>query len=200
MAISNFKLVIDLLASFASIVAIVSVLVSWHRNTRRPLRIKNVYIERDSVTGRIRVEIINRKNYPITINSIRIYHKKINQLVIKAVDKYYHIFEFLTSDDELPIQHEEREIEPNASKKISVFEAFLDNDEANFLKNKISSLFFVIHTSHGIIVKKTRKIRNYDHRKVELVKEYPSNIWFPRVRSRAYLAWLKITSCISKDK
>lgn len=200
MNITNFKLLFDILASISSVVAIVSVLVSWYRNTRKPIKIKNVYIEKDTITGSIKVTIINRKSYPITIKSIRIYHRKSHELIIKAVDKYYSIFEYVTSDDELPSQHESREIEPNASVTIKVFESLLDDDKAKLLEKKISRLFFVIHTSHGIIVEKTRKIKNQDHRKVEIVKEYPSDLWFPRLRLRMHLYWLKIISFLYKYK
>jgi len=73
----DFKVVVDSLASVASLVAIVSVLVGWYRSTRKPLKIPRVVVhrERDRLTFILVTQ--NRQAYPVVIKRIDCYRRKI---------------------------------------------------------------------------------------------------------------------------
>lgn len=71
----NFKIIVDILASISVLIAIVSVLVSWYRNTQKPLKIIRTIVHKNDKTTFILV-IKNVKPYPVVIKNTDCYRKK----------------------------------------------------------------------------------------------------------------------------
>lgn len=73
----DLKLIVDILASVASIVAIASVMLGWHRSARKPLIISRVVVHRKSAESTFILVVKNRQPYPVVIHQINCYKKKI---------------------------------------------------------------------------------------------------------------------------
>ncbi len=137
---NNFKLIVDILASLASIVAIATVLVSWFRNSRKPLKIKRVVVHRKQDSSNYILVVENRKSYPVEIQSIGCYTKK-KIAVTKKDDLKPEYMEGLSSDDNVFLDRSSYEIGANGLDEIKI-------ESAKSL-DSINKLLFSISTSHG---------------------------------------------------
>lgn len=72
----EFKTLVDTLASVASIIAIITAMISWYRSAKRPLSITRVVVHKSAEGTKFIVFVKNVKDYPVTINSIECYRKK----------------------------------------------------------------------------------------------------------------------------
>ncbi|HAS6387020.1 hypothetical protein ACJO1Y_23260 [Vibrio parahaemolyticus] len=70
---SNFKLIVDILASLASLVAILTVLGSWWHSRLPPLIVSQMVISRIGSKHRVFVRLQNRRQYPVKILSLDCY-------------------------------------------------------------------------------------------------------------------------------
>lgn len=73
----DYKLLFDMIASLAAVLAIIVVLISWYRNTQKALRIERVIIYADNADIIYILVVKNIKNYPITLESTICYTKKL---------------------------------------------------------------------------------------------------------------------------
>lgn len=64
MDIENFKITVDIMASIASIIAVILVGFSWYRNTIKPIKITDVYVEEDDKNCWLMIEMVNQKKLP----------------------------------------------------------------------------------------------------------------------------------------
>ena len=71
-----FKVIVDTLASVASIIAIVSVLVSWYRSARKPLVVESLVIHQKQQETTFILRVRNVKDYPVEIKRIDCYRRK----------------------------------------------------------------------------------------------------------------------------
>lgn len=72
----NFKLLVDILSSIASFVAIATVLYALYASKKCPIEIPEVIVSKsDNDNFRFIVKIKNSKPYPVTIKSITCYRK-----------------------------------------------------------------------------------------------------------------------------
>ena len=76
-----------MLASLASVVAIVTVLISWYRSARKALRIERVVIHRKPTESTYILVVKNRKDYPVEIKSTDCYTRKIYNIEKKLNQK-----------------------------------------------------------------------------------------------------------------
>jgi len=74
-ATENFGAIVDILASLASLVAIVVALIAWYRSARDPLRIERVVLHIKQNESTFILVVKNRKSYPVTIKSLSCYTK-----------------------------------------------------------------------------------------------------------------------------
>lgn len=72
----EYKIIADTLASFASFVAIVSVMVGWYRSARKPLKITRVVVHRKKDETTFILVVKNVKPYPVTIKRVDCYRRK----------------------------------------------------------------------------------------------------------------------------
>ncbi|PTP90349.1 hypothetical protein [Vibrio splendidus] len=73
---SNFKLIVDVLASLAALVAILTVLFSWWYSRLPPLIVSQMVISRTGNKHRIFVRLQNRRQYPVKILSLDCFRDK----------------------------------------------------------------------------------------------------------------------------
>ena len=73
---SNFKLIVDILASLAALVAILTVLGSWWHSRLPPLIVSQMVISRVGSKHRIFVRLQNRRQYPVKILSLDCYRDR----------------------------------------------------------------------------------------------------------------------------
>lgn len=80
----SFKVIVDTLASIASIVAITSVMVGWYRSARKPLKIRRVVVHKAQDSSTFILETTNRIDYQVHITRIDCYKRKIYEVMKKT--------------------------------------------------------------------------------------------------------------------
>lgn len=115
----SFKDLVDVLSSIASFVAIITVLIAWYRNSRKPLKIKRVLVHQEVSATTFFLYVINRQAYPVKVKTLQCFTKVTFQVSQKnrcrpeRIQKLdYDDFVFETSD--------EKEIEAYADCSIKV--------------------------------------------------------------------------------
>lgn len=136
----EFKVFVDALASVASIVAIVSVLVGWYRSARKPLKIVRVVVHRkmDGMTFILITK--NRQAYPVTTKRIDCYRRKIFE-VQKKIGSKPEYSERLSSREALFMEGARFEVPASAN-----IDLHIDADGSADIPGR---LLFSIDTSHG---------------------------------------------------
>lgn len=136
----DYKLLFDMTASLASVVAIIVVLRSWYRNTQKALRIESVTIYADKADTIYFLVVKNRKDYPIAIKSIICYTKKNYNIVKHSNGKWE--YSVLFKDSEILSRNSEefiiRESGNTSIKMVGIKSS-----------REFSKLIFTMNTSHG---------------------------------------------------
>lgn len=147
----NFKLFIDIISSISAIVAIVSVLSIWWRGTKPPIKIKRVLFQKEeNGSCRFITEINNKKEYPIKINKIEAYRHRLYRVERKRGSKPRAMDGF-DLKERIYISREEVKIYSFGEEDITV-------TIENFTDYGIKQVYFLLNTSHGYYVLKTKNI------------------------------------------
>jgi hypothetical protein len=138
--VSKYKDIVDMLASLASLIAIISVLISWYRNSRKPLKVEKVIIRRKDSESRYILIIKNKKDYPVEIKSAECYTNKKYE-ILKKMGQKPEYSEMLSHSERLFSDSQKFKIEANGHTDISII--------GRNINNNITKLLFSLHTSHG---------------------------------------------------
>ena len=168
----EFKVLVDTLASVASIVAIVSVLVGWYHSARKPLKIVRVVVHQKKDRTTFILIMKNRQAYPVTTKRIDCYKRKIFE-VQKKVGGRPEYSERLSSREALFMQTTGLEVPGSANTDLQI--------EVDRVVDIPGRLLFSIETSHGyhelwcsdVIVVDVGKATAYS---VDYIHEYNSKV------------------------
>ena len=136
----EYKLVADILASVAALVAILSMLVSWYRAARRPLKIDRVVIQQKQNGSKYILVVKNIKDFPVEIKSTNCYRRKLFNIEKRPGQKPGYS-ELLNLADNIFIDKTIFTIAPRGHTNISI--------QGPCIEPGISKLLFSIQTSHG---------------------------------------------------
>lgn len=136
----EYKVIADTLASIAAFVAIVSVMVSWYRSARKPLKITRVVVHRKNDETTFILVVKNVKPYPITIRSIECYRRKKYEVQKKLGGKLEYS-ELFPGKAKLSSSSQPFEINANGHTDIKIA------SKANL--DIPGKLLFLFETSHG---------------------------------------------------
>jgi len=136
----HFKTFVDILASLAAIVAIISVLVGWYRSTRKPLKIVRVVVHKASEDMTFILVTKNRQPYPVTTKRIDCYRRKIFE-VQKKFGGEPEYSERLSSREALFMGKSEFEVPANANTDLRI--------KVTGTADIPNRLLFSMDTSHG---------------------------------------------------
>lgn len=137
------KIIFDVLASVASVVAIVTVLVGWYRSSRRALAIDRVVIHRKSPESTYILIVRNRKDYPVEIKTTNCY-TRISYNIEKKGNQKPEFSKLLNLEDSIFRDKTKITIGPTGNTDIRIKGPSIDGRI-----NKIKKLLFSINTSHG---------------------------------------------------
>lgn len=155
----DLKLIVDLLASIAAIVAIVASLVAWYQSARRPLVIDRVVVHRKEQAATFILMVKNVKSYPISIKQIGCYKRKKHQVQRKwgRSPEYSATF---SSTDMIFDATQEFQILPNGHTDIRI--------EVNGKPDVPSAQLFLLRTSHGFLELWCKEIEEVEIEKVDV--------------------------------
>lgn len=140
MNMEDFKLIADVLSSVAAFIAIVSVLVVWANNLRKPLKVKRVVIHRKPNNDNFFLQIKNRKNYPVDIKAIGCFTRR--DYTVEHKNNF--------SPEFLPeLNYSNSPFTNNATHTIPANGFDTVKISANKFPDSISKLVFSTDTSHG---------------------------------------------------
>ena len=157
-----FKVVVDILASLAALIAIIAVLVSWKLHSQKPLKIERVVIRKKKDNDTYILVIKNRKPYPVEIESIECFTKRHYCVVTKAQNAEYQKF--------LNYKYRcfKKCYKENAKFYIEANGDIVIEIEDNKIDGKIHKLLFTINTSHGYHEVWCKNIQEYEIGKTEV--------------------------------
>jgi hypothetical protein len=136
----EYKIIADTLASAAALVAIVSVMASWYRSARKPLKITSVVVHKKEDETAFILVVKNVKSYPVTIKRTGCYRRKKYQVQKKLGGKPQYS-ELFPGSEMLSASREPFEIAANGHTDIRIAGA------RNL--NIPGKLLFLLETSHG---------------------------------------------------
>ncbi|KKL72293.1 hypothetical protein LCGC14_2086360 [marine sediment metagenome] len=140
MDMEKFKLLMDIVASLAALVAIVTILISWYQNSRNAIKIKKVVIYGKHADTIYNLVVENRKDYPVEIKSTICYTKKVYNIEKKPNEKP--VFSVQLKGSDIMFRNTEHHIiGPKGNTNIEMV--------GICSKDKINKLLFCIETSHG---------------------------------------------------
>jgi hypothetical protein len=184
---NEFKVLVDVLSSVASLIAITTVLFSWYRSAQKPLSIQRVVVHNKKDSKRFILVVKNHKNYPITIKGINGFLKSKAQ--VEKFNGYEPEYkEILSLHDCIFISNEVFEIAANGHTDIKV-------EDSSHMRTG-EEFVFSTHTSHGYHELKCKNITNVEMTGgakaygVEFTKEYDSKF-------KAKLKYLSLKICHS---
>ena len=137
----NFKLIVDILSSLASIIAIVTFLFVWISNNRKPIKLEHVLVDLDDEEAAYVFLVRNRRDYAITVNTCRCFAKKEHR-VEQEVRKKPVIYSSFPGNGFVLESVEPKTIEPNGYDKL-IYKTH------NIRANSGERLFIHLDTSHG---------------------------------------------------
>tara|TARA_R110000772_G_scaffold28638_22_gene72100 strand:+ start:731 stop:1051 length:321 start_codon:yes stop_codon:yes gene_type:complete len=90
---ADYKYVVDALSSTAALIAIITVLWSWFKNSQMPLKIERLVVHNKASESTYIIVIKNSKTYPVNIKSSACYTKssyKVEKKTIKNQNIWIH--------------------------------------------------------------------------------------------------------------
>ena len=136
----DIQLTFDLLASVASVVAIVAALIAWYRSAQEPLRIKRVVLHLKKNASTFILIVKNRKPYPVDIKSISCYTRLLVEIK-KSANEPSEYSELLNLADSVFDSTTQFTIGANGDTDIRI--------KAAQVPGGYGKLLFSMHTSHG---------------------------------------------------
>jgi hypothetical protein len=149
----KYKLLVDVLSSLASLVAILTVLYSWWSSKRPELKISQFIVSPHRGGLRIYLRISNRKPYPIKVNSLTCYKKQSYSISKKKLMKPQ-LWPSLDMADKLFTIKDEIELSELGEFNKDVY------IESNTFDPK--KLLFSLHTSHGSLSLRCKNTYSFD--------------------------------------
>jgi len=153
------KTAIDISASLSSIVAIVSLMVNWYRNVRKPLKIKRTVVHKKNDKATFYLVVKNVKPYSVLIKRTDCYRRKIYE-VKKKHEENPDYSELLYATDRIFVCEHEFKIESNGHTDIKIRDINVSDIP--------SRLLFSLDTSHGHHELWCKEIKIVDIGKVEI--------------------------------
>jgi len=187
---ADYKYVVDALSSTAALIAIITVLWSWFKNSQMPLKIERLVVHNKASESTYIIVIKNSKTYPVNIKSSACYTKS-SYKVEKKNNQKPEYMDTLSLSDNLFINNDSFEIGANGHTDIRIVGQHLNTD--------ITKLLFTIQTSHGyhqvwcsniITVDMTGKIQCFG---MEKMYDFDS-----KFKARRKYYWLKLVNLFQK--
>ena len=136
----KFKILVDVLSSIASLIAIVTVLGAWISSQKKALKVKRVVVHQNEQTSNYILEIENSKPYPVELKCTRCFTKK--HYKVEQVNNCFPTIHSAYSLTDSPfIANEKHFIEANGLTDIRFLEC------AHL--SQVKELIFLFDTSHG---------------------------------------------------
>jgi hypothetical protein len=149
--LENFKILVDILSSIASIVAIATVLYSWYSSKKNPIEIPEVIVSKYSEdTFRFIIKIKNRKPYPVIVKSMTCYKRKTHLVEKKRMERPRTTSMFDTRDRILTTQNE---------LPVSELGEHLVDINTKIDLSPLKTLIFLAYTSHGFLTIKCNNVK-----------------------------------------
>lgn len=136
----SLKYTVDILSSIASIIAIITVLLAWHRSVQKALKIERVVIHRKDSDSTYILVIKNRKQYPVIIKSISGFKRRLYK-VEKKENQSTEYDSILNYSDCVLESKDVFEMGASGNTDIRVNGITTQDD--------LHKLLFSLHTSHG---------------------------------------------------
>lgn len=175
---SNFKIIVEMLSSLASLIAIFTVLISWFKNSQIALKIERVVVQIKDDESTFILVIRNRKAYPVVIKKIDAYLKP-RFSVEKLRNHPPEYRAILSLSDGVFRSSDEFEMAANGHTDFRI--------KVKAAGNKFESLTFSMQTSHGFFQLNCDDILNIEMSgKAQVLAVEYSNDFDSRFK-----AWLK---------
>jgi len=181
----TLKLIVEILSSIASLVAILVVLFAWFKSSRKALKVVRVTIHLKKNETTFILWVKNRKPYPVEIKNIRCFTHRLYKVEQKQGGKPEYrpslnckLSPFTSS--------EHKQIAPDGFTDIryEISRAFEDFDQ----------LLFDLDTSHGLFLLKCRNIDNVSMGKMEAYQVKFTKDYESRVKALSRYLYLRIMS------
>jgi len=176
----NFKVVVDTLASLASLVAILSVLVGWYRSARKPLKIVRVVVHKKPTSMTFILVTRNRQQYPVFTKRIDCFKRKIFEVEKKTGGKPQYS-ERLSSRESLFMGSFKFEIPANGNIDLRI--------EVTGTPDVPDSLLFSVDTSHGYHELRCNDICIVDIGKAEVYTVDYKNVYNSKAAAKSVFYW-----------
>ncbi|MGE9763108.1 hypothetical protein [Pseudomonas sp. PDM20] len=146
----EFKVLVDVLSSIASLVAIVTVMYSWYFSRRPALEVSQAIVSGSDDSFRFIVSIKNKKPYPVLIKGLGCYRRRLYR-VEKKKSEFPRLVSMLDLGDRIY----------SKSSEISISELGECRFEFAVTSNvlPLRCLVFMIDTSHGYLNLSCKNIR-----------------------------------------
>ncbi len=167
MIMYKFKLMVEVLSSIASLVAIIVVLIAWYKNSLKALKIVQVIVSNNEDKASYTLIVKNRKPYPIEIRGISSFTHE----VYKVEQKKNYAPEYLPSlcCDYSPFMS-------NEPKNIAEYGFTSINYKGEKYTKSMTQLLFSLNTSHGFFRLKCKDINIVNVGESQIYKiEYSEN-------------------------
>lgn len=176
----NFKFTVEILSSLASLIAIITVLISWFKSSQKALKIERVVLHNKESESTFILVVKNRKPFPVVIKSISAYSKP--RFSVNKFKNHPPNYEPILSSSDFVFSSEETfEMAANGHTDIRIKVASSGG--------RYKSLTFTLNTSHGFHQLNCNKILNLVMGKTEVFDvEYTQNF------DSKYKAWFKYQS------
>lgn len=149
----EYKPIVDVLSSLASLVTISVFFGSWINSLRKALSIKRIVIHRKKEYSTYILEVKNRKEFPVEIKNIRCFTGYEYNVEQRSGDKPKY-FKSMSLDLSAFITNEKFQIEASCFTDIHI--------KGNFLSEQPKQLIFSMDTSHGYHLLQCSNIDSYD--------------------------------------
>jgi len=180
---TQFKNIIDILSSLASLIAIIGVLVSWYRSSQKPLKIERVVIHKKENESTYILVVKNRKNYPVEIKSISCYRNPIYQIQ-KKNNQRTEYSKLLSLSDSCFSSSEHFEISANGHTDIRI--------KVATYREQAHRLLFSINTSHGYHEIWCKDILEVNIGKTEVFGLEYRHEYQSKYRAKIHYYWLRL--------
>jgi len=170
---NNFKLIVDILASLAALVAILTVLVSWWYSRLPPLIVSQMVISRSGSKHQVFVRLQNRRQYPVKILSLDCYRDKKFNVRGNGSEKPT-LFPSVNVGDKVLSYEELNVVE---------FGESTFNTETNAENLDIKKFYFSVRTSHGRMDLVCNNVAYFEK---QITTVDPSTDYYTRNRVVAY--------------
>jgi hypothetical protein len=183
----EFKVLVDILASLSSTIAILSVVAVWCQSIRKPLKIISAYIHKQNDKTKFILVVKNVKNYPVTIKRTQCFRRKEYEVQKKCGGKPEYSELFLGS--EMIFTNKEMfKIAANGHTDIRI--------DGVTMVDSPAKLLFLLYTSHGYHELWCKEVVFVDMEKVDVYSLEYKQDFDSKWSAKAWYYWKQITNGI----